>query len=194
MNKRGQIYIVAALILSVVIFILISQTNFVQQILIEDDFEQISQNFDIESAKFMNNLLAGGEIDMLGEFTDFTGDFTDYVKIENPEFEFICVVEYLGEKYVGYFLQTDVVIGPVTLATETIEGGIAEDEMSFTLSVTGDGEVEKVTDTSSIVIGDMKYTLNIQPGAPQIVIISREEKGEQTKVYLNEEFITGVKV
>lgn len=196
MNKRGQIYIVAALILSVVIFLLVSQTNFVREILIEDDFEQISQNFDIESAKFMNSLLAGDDDDISSDFDTFTKKFTDYVKVENPEFEFVFVIEYGVDKYAGYYIKKDIKIGPDTTleSNDPITGDVYQDDFSITLEITGEGKVRSVNDTSTITIEDIVYILNIDPGTPQIIIISREEKGEQTKVYLNEEFIEGRKV
>ena len=80
---------------------------------------------------------------------------------------------------------------------------MSADDVGFSVEPRGPGEVRSDLGSFSIndelgepkpiiiSIGDMDYILNLQPGAPQIVIISREEKGEQTKVYLNEEFIEG---
>lgn len=201
MNKRGQIYIIAALILSVVIFLLLSQTNFVQRILMEDDFEQISQNFDIESAKFMNSLLTStGVINVKIMFESFTSAFTDYVKVENPEFEFIYVFDYNEQKLAGGYVMSDVIIGGGETIT-TIESGEGVEGVvdptggiGQTFTTTGESDVKPVEDISTIQIGDYIYEINVASGAPHIIIISREETGGQIKVYLNEEFITGRKV
>lgn len=202
MNKRGQIYIIGALILSVAIFMLISQTNFVQRILFEDDFEQISKNFDVESAKLMNNLMAQNKLidAVMGDFDSFTSKFTQYVKVENPEFEFIYVLDYQDQKIIGFHVTGEVVVGGKLLKEETsLEGYSCVSDMCFSIGGLDLGaknvmlwpEGEPITD---IEIRGTRYNLNLREGVPQIVIISREEKGNQTKVFLNEEFITGEKI
>ena len=57
MNKRGQVYILAALIISVVIFILALRPNVIIQEKIEDDFEKLSGNYEYESTRFINSLI-----------------------------------------------------------------------------------------------------------------------------------------
>ncbi len=199
MNKKGQVYIIGALILSVALFMLISQTNFVQRILFEDDFEQISKNFDVESGKFMNTLLAGDsdltEVELMGEFTSFTHAFTEYAKVENPEFEFVYVLDYKDIPLVGYYLQTeDVEFRPEIRATlVTMDASMQVGDTGVSIAIPRESTVVNGT-INSIKIRDIEYSLILQPNIPQLIIISREEKGNQTKVYLNEEFVTGEKV
>lgn len=197
MNNRGQIYIIAALILSAIIFLLISQTNFIQRILIEDDFEQISKNFDIESTKFVNNLLAEDTSpeEVESKFRTFTEKFSDYAKIENPNFEFLYVLGYRGEKIVGYYIKEDIYVGPPTKeleATVLTPGSYTFMDMGISQNPVGASEIEPVGDISWVEIEGFSYDLKLGAG-PQLIIISREKKGEQTKVYLNEEFIKGRK-
>lgn len=196
MNKRGQVYLIAALMLSVVIFLLVSQTNFVQRILFEDDFEQIAKNFDIESAKFMNSVLVSEVVDILGQFRTFTKKFSDYVEVENPEFEFVFAIDYKGETYLGYYIKDDIWVGATLIKSNDPAGGsISGDDMSLSITPRGEGLViGNITDFSTIIIKDMEYILNIQEGVPQIIVISREEKGQQVKVFLNKEFIEGRRV
>ena len=202
MNKRGQIYIIAALILSVVIFLLVSQTNFVQRILIEDDFEQLSKNFDIESAKFMNSLLAAGEIEVskvIDAFEKFADEFSMYSWVENPGFEFIYILNYKGKKIFGNYMLEDLEVGGVKIAGVGDVGDtvICVDGSCLTAGIKRDITRTNVNETSlqetDIKIRGIRYNLGLMEG-PQIVIISREEKGEQTKVYMNKEFIEGEKV
>lgn len=205
MNKRGQVYIIAALILSVVIFLLISQTNFVQRILIEDDFEQISQNYDIESEKFMNNLLAQGEITDINstaeKFRVFTVRFTEYATIENPSFEFIYIFDHGDYRIFGNYMLDTIYIGDDLQELEGIgefKTGISNDQIGVSFLVTRnldeiDNLLVRTDKPTAIKIRDTIYNLEVSSGSSQIVIISREQKGEQTKVYLNEEFVTGRK-
>ena len=57
MNKKGQIYILAALILSIVVFSLSQTINKFQQEELEEDFEKLSDNYELESSKLINSLI-----------------------------------------------------------------------------------------------------------------------------------------
>ena len=77
MNKKGQLYILVAMILCVAIFMLVSQYNVVEQEKMRDDFDELSDNYAIESTKLLNSLfIVGG--DVFGSFANFTILFTSY--------------------------------------------------------------------------------------------------------------------
>ena len=54
MQKRGQVYLLTVIILAFVIYLLYTDTNVVKRTILDDDFEELSQNYDVESAKFVN--------------------------------------------------------------------------------------------------------------------------------------------
>src|SRR3989344_1476214 len=100
-GKRGQIYLLAALILGLVIFLLVAETNVVKETVIEDDFESLAKNYEIESAKFMNSILERGITDIPNEFLKFTIIFSSYAKTKNPEFGIIYAFINNNRLYIG---------------------------------------------------------------------------------------------
>ncbi|MBS3145542.1 hypothetical protein J4414_01950 [Candidatus Woesearchaeota archaeon] len=57
MKKRGQIYILVALIIGIVVFLVVSRTNIFIQEELTTDIQAIGENYVIESNKLINSLI-----------------------------------------------------------------------------------------------------------------------------------------
>ena len=55
MNKRGEIYILAAIILATILYSLATTVNYIRQERMDDDFEKISKNYELESSKLIKS-------------------------------------------------------------------------------------------------------------------------------------------
>lgn len=200
MNKRGQIYLLVALILALVLYMLMTKTNILYEHEIVDDFETLSRNYDVEASKFMNTLL-GEDKDpeqVKNEFDSFTCEFTKYAKNQNPDFSLIYIFEYGENLYIGNYLEQPILIGNEYMQRgckkgAVYSGGVQGAGFGGLLDICGENCIQNIPTTSEIeiTIGSTLYVISITTGRPEIIIVSREEKGEQRKVYTKEEFVGG---
>lgn len=200
MNKRGQIYILVALILALVLYMLITKTNIIYEHEIIDDFETLSRNYDIEASNFMNKLLASEKTpnQVKKEFDEFTCDFTKFAKNQNPDFSLIYIFEYRENIYIGNYLKQPIIIE----GEDVLRGCKAGAKVGYTGQGFGGGTEQDICGEDCILmlptkselelsIGSSLYVIRITPERPEIIIVSREDKGEQRKVYTKEEFVGG---
>lgn len=214
MRKRGQIFILAALLLGFIIFILVSQTQYVKRSAFEGNFEELNENYERESSKFINELLKDPTSDIAEQFTLFTTSFTAYSKGQNPNFELIYAFDFGGKLYVGNYLSKKINVDTDFTAKyitdlpgcfEKIKGiissggfniGIGQltysgiDECSRDILIPGEG---KITYPIYIQIGDdtFNYVADVNVGVPELIIVSREERGEERKVFTKGRFLKG---
>lgn len=201
MQKRGQIYILAALIILAVIFSLSSVVNKVKQEKIESDFSKLSENYFDESSKFINSLLNVDE-DILDSYSNFTVLFTAYSKARNPDFSLIYAIEFNDTIKIGNYLNYQIAIdnGTDNYDIHVLEG--CYDNVDAAVSFSGlslgiegikvsdvkDCEIEMpFIDKLWIQIGSYWYLFNLIKGKPDLVIVSREEAKEQRQVFVGSE-------
>ncbi|RME54331.1 hypothetical protein D6777_04195 [Candidatus Woesearchaeota archaeon] len=210
MNKRGQIYILVALVLSIVVFGLVSVNNKAQQKSLQSNFEKLSANYAQESARFVNSLI-GTEEDLTKRFTEFTRLFTAYSKTQSPDFGLIYVFNYNGKLYVGNYLDENIKIGSGCVDAEAkcemlgcyskINANVGFDGLDVEFQVPNE-ELEdcnqELTDANfpagvplevQITIGDVPYTFKLKKDQPEIVMVSWENLDEQRKVYTSGELV-----
>src|SRR3989344_1316876 len=108
MQKRGQIFVLAALLLGFIIFILVSETQYVRRAISDDSFEELNKNYQIEAAKFINELIKDPNLDVGTEFLGFTTLFTSYSKSQNPDFQIVYAFDYGGKLHVGNYLKEEI--------------------------------------------------------------------------------------
>ena len=111
MQKGGQIFIIAALLLGFIIFILVSETQYVRRSIYEDNFEELNKNYQIEAAKFINELIKDPKADVGAKFLEFTTLFTSYSKSQNPDFQIVYAFDYSGKLHVGNYLKEEIISG-----------------------------------------------------------------------------------
>ena len=125
MNKKGQIYLVAALLLGLVIYGLVSEKNFLRRFSIEDDFEELSENYQKASSTFINHLVKKSLITELNldeieeQYIYFTTSFSSYSKTQNSDFGLIYLFDYEvgGNRnfFIGNYLDQEIFISIVPI-------------------------------------------------------------------------------
>ena len=81
-NKRGQVYILAAIVMSIIIYGMVTISNRVVQDSVASDFERIANNYATETAKLVNSV--AGQGDVFTYFKNFTVMFASYAKVPKP--------------------------------------------------------------------------------------------------------------
>lgn len=200
-NERGQIYILVALVLAVVLFLLVTQTNIIKEKLMVDRFEQIASNYEIEGSKLINSLLSqerGEEIkgkekeeeEETGRFFDFTDKFVEYTKTQDPDIGVVYILNYEEEVQVGNRLSTAIAVNEQKLGNCEVTGEISIE--GFPVGVSGyiGGCIISLGDISKVEIivpgeGDTytEYKFDIKKGTPQLQMVIRKDEENQTKVY-----------
>jgi hypothetical protein len=211
MNKRGQIYILVALVLSIVVFGLVSINNKAQQQSVDSNFEKLSSNYAAESARFVNSLIDSGE-DLGQRFTEFTRLFTAYSKTQSPKFGLIYIFNYGGKLYVGNYLDEDIEIGSGCKDTadstcqmpgcyKKIQANVGFDGLDVNFGVpleeleecnqelTKDNFGADVPLVVDVTIANVPYTFKLKKDQPEIIMVSWENLGEQRKVYTSGELV-----
>jgi len=212
MNKRGQIFILAALLLGFIIVILVSQTQYTKRSTFEGNFEELNENYERESAKFINELVKNPSVSIDNEFTDFNKRFTAYSKGQNPDFELIYAFDFDETLYVGNYLSK-----PIRVETKNVRKTLnlkgCFEKIGSTITLGGSefgikgqtsGQFKSCSGTIgtsfgkgsdtypiSIQVGDdnFAYTADITVGVPELIIVSREERGQERKVFTKGKFL-----
>ncbi len=201
--KRGQIYILAVVIIAFLIYTLVTPANLVHQVVIDDDFEQISQNYRIESAKLLNALINKQDANLglvNSAFLNFTVSFTSYSKTKNPNFGLIYAFPVRGFVFVGNYADVDIKLKSGAYEKE-IDGCFSEVSTSIALY----GISLNVPDinpslykecidiapypSNSIInftIQEIDYMFALNGNRSDIIIVSRENLEDDVKVYISE--------
>lgn len=210
MDKKGQVYIIAAILLSVVLFAMASVTNAAKQEKFKGDFEKLSNNYENEGTRLVNTIINTGE-DVGARFGNFTYAFTSYSKTQNWQFGLIYVLDYNGRVHIGDYLADSIDVGYIeggTPKTITLSGcfkavgsSITFESLTkeFTSVDPGLNLANCVKDIAEpadkkvhIAIKNSWYPFKLVPGKPQLMIVSQMEQEEQRKVFVRGEgFLRG---
>ncbi len=206
MDKRGQIYILAAILLSVVIYSLSMIVNYVQQEEIKTEFKSLAENFEVEAPKLINSVLRNGE-DPQESFTNFTFLFTSYAKTKSPNFKIFYALAYGDKVYFGNFMDDYITIyNPCPSSSEyctqtekisipgcmsNISAQISFDGLVVELPTGWKDQFETLKDecVQSISVSGLEnfcveikgnmYNLSIEENIPKIFSLSRLSTGKQ---------------
>ena len=86
MNKRGQFYIIMAIVVSLIIYSLYLPENKIEEVTLFEDFRDISLNYQTESPKVVNHYIYKNleDEDLKKAITNFTSDFLEQIQQKNP--------------------------------------------------------------------------------------------------------------
>lgn len=218
MQKRGQIFILAALLLGFIVFLLVSETVYVRRNVIESNFDELNDNYEREAAKFINELVKYPKTDIGDKFFEFTTSFTAYSKGQNPNFELVYAFDQGGNLHVGNYLSNPLDVYTQRPSTYKIGlpgcfekiksvvsfGGLSIDVGGTTYSAIQEciwsakspGDENEKTYPLLLVFGNetFGYGVDITVGVPEVIIISREQSGMERKVFTKGNFLKGKEV
>jgi hypothetical protein len=207
MNKRGQIYLVAVILIGFILFALLNQGNYVRRVIIDDDFDTLSKNFDVESARFINENLDATTVDLGTKFADFSQTFADYSRTQNPDFELLFLLR--TDPATAYFcnlMQNSIKVNGVDVNgcyQDTTSSTSGTDDLTLNLeyttceSNTGLDFCKSLAITGNfvtVVMNDIEYQVKAPSlNKAELVIVTKEDKGEQRRIFLEEGFVKGNK-
>jgi len=216
MNKRGQIYLVAVILIGFILFALLSQGNYVRRVIIDDDFDTLSKNFDTESARFINENL--DEADISVKFADFSKTFSEYSRTQNPDFELLFLLRNTDTTvYFCNLMENSIEVSTQSTTDtcsessgcyivngcyqDTTSGDASRDDLSFSQPVTtceshSDQEYCKVLtitgNTITIEVDGVVYRVDVPPvNKAELIVLTKEDKGEQRRVFMEKGFVHG---
>ncbi len=201
MDKKGQVYVLAAIILLVILYGISIVPNFSVQQEFKGDFEKLSSNYEIEGSKLVNSVLSSGG-DVVESFTNFTVLFMSYSKSQNPNFGLITSLSYKNNIRIGNYLKKPIIIDSGDGNPREINGCF--DKISSLLMFKGliiDLPATEIKDIQkcftdipykeNIRIGFIEqkepsevvwYEFKIKANTPQLLIVSLLEEGYQRRV------------
>lgn len=197
MNKKGQVYIAAALILIAVIYLIVTKLNTVHQEKLETDFQKISKNYVIESNRLVNSLINSRE-DVMKGFTNFTLIFTGYSKAQNPNMGMVYIFKYENKIQIGNYLDTSIEVDLGENKNESLPGcydsvstSIEFEGLSITVG-SNLGDVMKCILTKdlrgrksiTIYVDDIPYEFDLVGSRPQLMVVTRQDEKEQRQVFI----------
>ena len=209
-NKKGQLYLMAAVIIAFVLYVILSPSNIVRKTTETSNFQEIAKNFDTESARFLNDIIPHNQ-PIYGSFLNFTILFTSYSKTKNPDFGLIYSFIYKGKIYLGNYAQ-DMVAFDMGGQGTSINGCLASVQTSFSIGGL-DMAIPNVnimayqhclreiplpqsfnnklivTVHESETNTDTLFTTELSPSSPDLIIISKEKKGNVRRIYTKGKFI-----
>lgn len=208
MNKRGQLYILVALVLSIVIYGMVTISNRVEQESVESFFESLSNNYAVESAKIINSLAEERE-QIPGAFRNFSLLFTSYSKTQNQRFELIYAFDFNNSLYIGNYLKSRIFFcteedcsnyyAPLEGCYAEVPASVSFDGLTLDVNMPNRdvlGECEKVIEYAApidilyITINDITYQFDLRKDRPEVFIVSWESQAQQRKVFVDGDIIT----
>jgi len=208
MNKHGQLYLLAALIIAFILFMLASPTNIVKKTIIESRFESLSKNFDRESTRFLNTIIKDDN-DVATTFLNFTIIFTSYSKTRNQDFGLLYGFIHDNTLYLGNYLPED---ASFTFENKQYDLFGCFSNINTTFSIAGlDINIQDINLATfqscqaaatvrgsppyhlGITLNDpehqLSFTVELPEGHPELVIIAEEQHGETKRVYSKGKFL-----
>ena len=190
MKKRGQIFILAALILILVMFLLISQSNTIKERLFSDKFEDITKNYGAEGNKLINSVLES-QADPSGKFKIFSDNFIDYSTTQEPNIGTVYILNYKTTTNIGiYNMQIQAI--DIEPQPARVQSCIAQYDASvsgegfgtnFNLPTTCEITYENINKVEITTADGFTYTFDIEAGKPQLKLVVKKDEQDQTKIY-----------
>lgn len=197
MNKKAQIYILAAILFAIVIYGLSTVPNVVKTYEFKGDFNKLANNYNIESSKLINSVIISGG-DVTESFTNFTTLFMSYSKSQNPNFGLIYSLNYAGKIRIGNYLKQKIKVydggDEIELdgCFDKVSSQLIFNGLVIDMDVSELGELQDcftdITSTDKIWIGFEQeeeivwYPFRIEENKPQLMIVNFMQEGPQRQV------------
>lgn len=125
MEKRGQVYILAAVIIGVLLFTIFATVNTSKQVDLNANFDRLNENYERESERFINAYVSDNSpTDELEKtFPEFAWNFNKFAMETNPEFGIISTLSYTNKEGNKINLIVNMLDTPVFVTTRFTENG-----------------------------------------------------------------------
>lgn len=200
MDKRGQFYLIMAIIFSLAIFIITSKNNKIQETVLFEDFSRVSQNYVSEAPKTVNYAFYSDK-EVNPTIKSFTEDFLSFARKTNPTISLLYVYSNGSNVAVVSYLDETTIVGFNSSKTENLLGGQDVSINDIALNVAGVDFVHHVpveiknfggsfntivSDPSpflSLQIGGIFHNFNLEANSPQLQVILTASDGRTARFY-----------
>lgn len=165
-GKRGQFYILTAIVLISYAFMVIRPSAVVQEK--RDVFKELYQNFISESPVVVNSAIYDGA-NVSERFSAFAGSYADYAVTKSPNFRFLYILRDGDSMIVGNRLGMSVNV------TVGGSGYNVTDRSVITVSPAGVG----------VDVAGISYSFGIGPEAYQVKSLFRQKGDDGLRVHVN---------
>lgn len=168
MNKKGQFYLIAVLVIIAIISILTAKLNFVSTSEEPASFSELSENFEVEAIKIIDKGIAEGKTtrEIQSELENFARTYASYSSLKSKQFGFLYVFGEGENVQVANFLVEDANVRTDTFEKQ-LSGGNALLLNRITLEVAGEKFVRDLSIRASTFRG-----INLISGRGKIVEIN----------------------
>jgi hypothetical protein len=188
MNKRGQFYIVIALILSMTIYGVTYRVNTIEEPKVWEDFNKVSENYITQTAIVINGALKNKN-NVSKNLNNFSASFLGYAQERNPNLGLLYIYSNGEDLTVRNYLDETGAVG-----NQTVFGTNQELVQDVTIRIGGKDFIYKIPvtsenfgeDWSSATMGNDPFNLSIagiihpfdlSGGNPEFKVIIRSESG-----------------
>ncbi|MBI2670859.1 hypothetical protein HYX18_02690 [Candidatus Woesearchaeota archaeon] len=199
MDKRGQFYIILAIIFSLLFFSIVTPQNKVQEAILLEDFNQISGNYVEESPKVANyGIFKDREIKQL--LSEYTDDFLDFAQKRNPTLELIYIYNNGTNVTVKSYASESATI-EFGQETQTLFGAQEETINNINLNVAGKDFTQQVplqiknfgdefttaqfpsTKNAILNLGGVFHNFDLSNKGPELNVLLRSRQGSIVQIY-----------
>ncbi len=201
MDKRGQFYLIMAIIFSLAIFIITAKNNKIQETVLFEDFTRVSQNYVTEAPKTANYAIYK-DYEVTPILKNFTEDFLDFARKTNPTISLLYVYSNTSNITITSYLNQTTIVGDQSNTTAGyLLGGQDVSINDIKLNVAGVDFVHHVpvqiknfggsynsinlapTETINLNIGGIFHNFKLDPSSPQLQVIVTATDGTSARVY-----------
>ena len=138
MNKRGQFYIIMAIVVSLIIYSLYLPENKIEEVTLFEDFRDISLNYQTESPKVVNHYIYKNleDEDLKNAITNFTSDFLEQIQQKNPNVNLVFFLSNGTHVFIKSYFDNSILFQQ-TNTTKELFGENQESLNSIKLKVSG---------------------------------------------------------
>jgi len=138
MNKRGQFYIIMAIVVSLIIYSLYLPENKIEEVTLFEDFRDISLNYQTESPKVVNHYIYKNleDEDLKKAITNFTSDFLEQIQQKNPNVNLVFFLSNGTHVFIKSYFDNSILFQQ-TNTTKELFGENQESLNSIKLKVSG---------------------------------------------------------
>lgn len=124
MENRGQVYILAAVIIGVLLFTIFATVNTSKQVDLNANFDRLNENYERESERFINAYVSDNSptAELENTFPKFAWNFNKFAMETNPEFGIISTLSYTKDG-TRINLVVNMLDTPVFVTTKSYNGG-----------------------------------------------------------------------
>jgi len=189
MNKRGQFYLVIALVISLGIVGVTHKVNTIEEPVLWEDFDMVSQNY-LRESSFVINYALENKDDVYVNLDNFTRAYLEYAKKRNPNLGLlyiygngsnITITNYLDSSGV---INGETVLGANQELVQDIVVRIGGKEFIYNVPVTSEKFGEGWTGFNlnnnpfNLSIAGVIHPFNLTDG-PEFKVIIRTSSGER---------------